>query len=68
MVKFKVLCCHRLPQPYFGPCYQYTVQLLKIVSNLDRSIYCCKRLLKFYLIFICKYFRHKAVSSTDNKI
>ena len=38
------------------------------ISTLDRSIYCCKRLLKFYLIFICKYFRHKAVSSTDNKI
>ena len=41
---------------------------VSIVSTLDRSIYCCKRLLKFYLIFICKYFRHKAVSSTDNKI
>ena len=38
------------------------------IITLDRSIYCCKRLLKFYLIFICKYFRHKAVSSTDNKI
>ena len=35
------------------------------ISTLDRSFYCCKRLLKFYLIFICKYFRHKAVSSTD---
>ena len=47
--------------------YYHLFQTLTLsISTLDRSIYCYKRLLKCYLIFICKYFRHKAVSSTDS--